>query len=167
MIRSSIIQEIKKRGLTQNELAEMSGLTQAQISNFTSGKYNLSSENIEKLLIALKMNIYSTYDCIEKKYDDNIEKILNEILDEETILQNIRDINDDGFTDDPQTNPEFTEEMERDLNALELCEQILLHINRIHSKSVICENEEVCKYQIDMFTKSQLIARLKKYLYSE
>ncbi|MCS2366470.1 helix-turn-helix transcriptional regulator [Bacteroides caccae] len=54
-LREIVISRRKKAGLTQIELAEKSGITQAQLSNFESGKATLNSDSLDKLFAVLKM----------------------------------------------------------------------------------------------------------------
>ena len=52
------IKEVRiNKGITQRELSEATGITQANISNFEKGKYNMTLKQIEKILSALNISI--------------------------------------------------------------------------------------------------------------
>ena len=53
MIREKIIEYRKKRGLTQSELAELSGISQPYMSSIERGKVNPGIGLIEKILLIL------------------------------------------------------------------------------------------------------------------
>lgn len=54
-LREVIVSRRKKVGITQVELAEKAGITQAQLSNFESGKSTLNSDSLDKLFAVLKI----------------------------------------------------------------------------------------------------------------
>lgn len=56
-IRELVIQKRTETGMTQKELAEKAGITQAQISDFENGKRTMTSDNIDKLFAALEINL--------------------------------------------------------------------------------------------------------------
>jgi Predicted transcriptional regulator with C-terminal CBS domains len=106
-IREIVIDKRKKVNMTQVELAEKASITQAQISNFESGKATLGSDKLDKIFDVLRLKSSQTKeeqwtlsgDCAliikEKKLDiTNMSKEElahvsgnNEIL----LLQNIPD----------------------------------------------------------------------------
>ena len=52
------IKEVRiNKGITQRELSGLTGITQANISNFEKGKYNMTLKQIEKILSALNISI--------------------------------------------------------------------------------------------------------------
>lgn len=59
-LREIVVSRRKEAGLTQAELAEKSGLTQAQLSNFESGKSTLNSDSLDKLFAVLRMQYSQT-----------------------------------------------------------------------------------------------------------
>lgn len=48
---------IERSGMTQEQLAELAGLTQAQISRFRHGKRDILLETADKLLRALRVKL--------------------------------------------------------------------------------------------------------------
>lgn len=59
-LRESIIKKRTELSITQCELAEKSGIPQSRISEFESGKREMNSASIDKILAALDINI-NTY----------------------------------------------------------------------------------------------------------
>ncbi len=59
-LREMVIEKRKRNNLTQVELAERAGLTQAQISNFESGKSTLGSDKLDKIFDILRMKSSQT-----------------------------------------------------------------------------------------------------------
>jgi HTH-type transcriptional regulator / antitoxin HipB len=57
MIREKITHYRKEQGLTQTDLASKSGLRQATISDFENGKKSIRTDLLEKILIALDLDI--------------------------------------------------------------------------------------------------------------
>ena len=53
MIRVRIVSRRQELGLTQTQLAEVCGLTQASVSHLESGKHALSAETLRKLALGL------------------------------------------------------------------------------------------------------------------
>lgn len=52
-IRELIVEKRTEVGMTQKELSEKTGITQARISDFESGKRTMTSDNIDKIFDAL------------------------------------------------------------------------------------------------------------------
>lgn len=57
MIRKKIQSEMKAQGINQTKLCEKTGLTNAQLSNFLSGKKNINSDSIEAIFKALNIDL--------------------------------------------------------------------------------------------------------------
>lgn len=55
-IRELIIQKRTEVGMTQKELSEKTGITQARISDFESGKRTMTSDNIDKIFNSLDIH---------------------------------------------------------------------------------------------------------------
>lgn len=55
-IRELITQKRTEVGMTQKELSEKTGITQARISDFESGKRTMTSDNIDKIFNALEIH---------------------------------------------------------------------------------------------------------------
>lgn len=55
-IRELIIEKRAEVGMTQKELSEKTGITQARISDFESGKRTMTSDNIDKIFDALEIH---------------------------------------------------------------------------------------------------------------
>lgn len=55
-IRELIIQKRTEVGMTQKELSEKTGITQARISDFESGKRTMTSDNVDKIFAALEIH---------------------------------------------------------------------------------------------------------------
>lgn len=55
-IRELIIQKRNESNMTQKELSEKTGIPQSRISDFESGKRNMNSDNIDKMLAALEVS---------------------------------------------------------------------------------------------------------------
>lgn len=100
-LREIVASRRKKAGLTQIELAEKSGVTQAQLSNFESGKATLTSDSLDKLFAALKIewsqNAEAQWElaglCAERLKERGIKDIslitreeMSEIVENEEIL---------------------------------------------------------------------------------
>lgn len=82
MLRTQITNERKKQGYTQKSLAEKIGVRRATISDFEKGKSALRSDILEKILIALKINIMTTIE--EKKMQLELSgKIAKELIAKE------------------------------------------------------------------------------------
>ena len=60
-IRETIVKEFKDRGMKQSELAELTGLTKSQISNYFNGKSQLTDSSIDKLFEALNIESVKRY----------------------------------------------------------------------------------------------------------
>lgn len=56
-LRELIIKARTESNMTQGELSEKTGIPQSRISEFESGKREMGSNNIDKLLFALKITI--------------------------------------------------------------------------------------------------------------
>jgi Helix-turn-helix. len=63
-LRETVILRRKEVNMTQLELAEKTGLTQSQLSNFEAGKTSLSSDNLDKVFSVLNI-----------KFSQNAEKL--------------------------------------------------------------------------------------------
>lgn len=73
------IKEIrKKRGLTQEKLAELAGIETPSLSNIENGKNYTNNETLEKLSDALKIRPYELYMF---DYYLPTEKLIKEMLD--------------------------------------------------------------------------------------
>ena len=59
-IREIVIDKRKKVNMTQVELAEKASITQAQISNFESGKATLGSDKLDKIFDVLRLKSSQT-----------------------------------------------------------------------------------------------------------
>lgn len=57
MIRESIVDAMKARGITQVQLAEHLGISKSSVNNYLSGRRKISIENIEKALLYLGLEI--------------------------------------------------------------------------------------------------------------
>lgn len=57
MIRESIMDAMKARGITQVQLAEHLGISRSSINNYLSGRRKISVEHIEKALLFLGLEI--------------------------------------------------------------------------------------------------------------
>lgn len=55
-IREVIIEKRAEVGMTQRELSEKTGITQARISDFESGKRTMTSDNIDKIFNVLDIH---------------------------------------------------------------------------------------------------------------
>lgn len=69
-IREIIIQKRTEVGMTQMELSEKTGITQARISDFESSKRSMTSDNIDKILNALELHFKQSR---EQQWDFSIE----------------------------------------------------------------------------------------------
>ena len=56
-IREIIKVEMQRRGVTQVELQEMTGILQHRISEYMTGKRDVNAETLQKILEALKLEI--------------------------------------------------------------------------------------------------------------
>jgi len=62
------IKEYRQRnGLSQEELAELSGLHRTYISDVERGERNVSLENIEKIAVALHIKLSDLFSSIESR----------------------------------------------------------------------------------------------------
>lgn len=68
MLREIISEKRIKLGLTQSQLAQKTGLTQAQISDFESGKREMNSSNLEKIISAMGMRFMDDNPFMEKAH---------------------------------------------------------------------------------------------------
>lgn len=57
MFRKLIISERKRQGLTQSDLAEKIGVRQATISEYESGKSEMKSETLSKIIESLGIDV--------------------------------------------------------------------------------------------------------------
>ena len=56
-VRSAIQAELARTGMSQNRLAKASGLTQSQVNGFLCARHELTSQNVSRLLVALRLRI--------------------------------------------------------------------------------------------------------------
>jgi transcriptional regulator with XRE-family HTH domain len=59
-LRRIIKAEVEKQGLTQDRLGELTGLLQHRLSEYLSGKRDMTGENLQKILGALGLELRST-----------------------------------------------------------------------------------------------------------
>lgn len=57
MFRKAILEALKKRGVTQVELANHLGISKSPLNAFLKGKGKISMENIEKSFLFLEIEI--------------------------------------------------------------------------------------------------------------
>lgn len=75
------IKEIrKKKGMTQEQLAEIVGIGTSNISYIETGKFAPSIENFERIVEALEVEPYELY-CFSSKSLDEMKKELIDALD--------------------------------------------------------------------------------------
>jgi len=60
-IRETILKEFNDRGMRQSELADLTGLTKSQISNYFNNKTQLTDSSIDKLFQALNIEPIKRY----------------------------------------------------------------------------------------------------------
>ncbi len=82
-LREQIIQERKRQGMTQSDLAEKIGTRQATISDFEKGKSNLRFDILEKIIETLNINIMDTIE--RRKYQLQKSKELAKVLIEKGV----------------------------------------------------------------------------------
>lgn len=82
-IRELIISKRKESRMTQKELSEKTGITQARISEFESGARSMTSDNIDKIIEALdiqfKKNRENEWDFAKKSAQKLKSKGVNKI----------------------------------------------------------------------------------------
>lgn len=106
-IRELIIEKRAEVGMTQKELSEKTGLTQARISDFESGKRTMTSDNIDKIFNALEIRLARSkeqmWDLAEEcanilkqkgKSVDDIKKLTKDELVDLTGKEEILPLND-------------------------------------------------------------------------
>ncbi|UMY54871.1 MULTISPECIES: helix-turn-helix domain-containing protein [Paenibacillus] len=100
-LRNSVGERIrairKAKGLTQQQLAELSGLDDAYIGSVERGERNFSIDTLEKILIGLNVSAYSLFynsdnyiDSIQMKIIDNYSSIISELSPKQ--VQNLNNI---------------------------------------------------------------------------
>lgn len=95
-LRNSVGERIrairKAKGLTQQQLAELSGLDDAYVGSLERGERNFSIDTLEKIIIGLKV---SPYDVLSRDYSENEELLLRRrAVDEYSSLINDISIKD-------------------------------------------------------------------------
>ena len=100
-LRNSVGERIrairKAKGLTQQQLAELSGLDDAYIGSVERGERNFSIDTFEKIVIGLKVSAHNLFDSPLAEYGEEIDrkKAVDEyiILISELNLSQIKSIN--------------------------------------------------------------------------
>ena len=74
MLRTIIKKRLSLSGFSQGELAELVGITPAQVSLYLSGKSSLSNDSLEKILEQMDINL----NCYNKRLElaDQVAKVL-------------------------------------------------------------------------------------------
>lgn len=86
------IKEIRKsKGMTQKQLGNLLGVTQAAIGQFENDKANLTIETVNKIAAALNVDPYSLY-----SFEMASDAILNASINEDTLLDCYRILNSKG-----------------------------------------------------------------------
>lgn len=70
----------KKRGFTQEKLAELTEISSPSISKIESGVYHPTEENIEKIADVLEVQIYELYKFEHKNDVQKIKERINLLL---------------------------------------------------------------------------------------
>lgn len=71
------IKEVRAaKGLTQEQLSELTGIGAASISKIESGIYHPTDDNLEKIAEALEIEPYKLYMC---KHNKNIQELKEDI----------------------------------------------------------------------------------------
>ena len=72
------IKEVRKaRGLTQEQLSELTGIGAASISKIENGFFHPTDDNLEKIAAALKIEPYKLYMCAHNR---NISELKKDII---------------------------------------------------------------------------------------
>lgn len=95
----------KKKGLTQKQLGEILGVSQAAIGQFESSNSNLQAETINKIATALDVDPFSLY-SFEMAADVLAERICEQ---QNTLLENYKALNSIGKAEAQKRVAELTE----------------------------------------------------------
>ncbi|WFR63778.1 helix-turn-helix domain-containing protein [Paenibacillus amylolyticus] len=100
-LRNSVGERIrairKAKGLTQQQLAELSGLDDAYVGSVERGERNFSIDTLEKILTGLNVPSYSLFynsnndsDSLNLQFIDNYRSIINDLNPKQ--VQNLNNI---------------------------------------------------------------------------
>lgn len=59
-IRETVIQEMKRQGLTQYRLAELAGISQPRVNDYVRGRRDMRGESLDKVFRALGLTLVAT-----------------------------------------------------------------------------------------------------------
>ncbi|KOY14296.1 helix-turn-helix domain-containing protein [Paenibacillus xylanivorans] len=87
-LRNSVGERIrairKAKGLTQQQLAELSGLDDAYIGSVERGERNFSIDTLEKIILGLNIPIHQIF--VVSRHENNEDYEINKAVDEYSIL---------------------------------------------------------------------------------